>query len=407
MNIAPQSPPERSDDGTYRSNDSRLSVTSEDLSSETSSNEDDAAQAMGPVLNNPLADKPSTEAHENDNTSDASSRVSSDTESTNSWVNEDDEILTTTDLLDPYDWVTEPLPELTESQWEEYKFLRGKSMIPVRDEHDDIYRCLECAWEVEYGYCTHCKIWFDGIAPPDCEWRSGTPSEYSSESSEVAKHAPKNLSEHAKDATQDPEGQVDQAGTPEKLEMCSESLDSSESEIEVTETLENEADSTSCKSSKSDDKVGEWLRNIGPHLESVSDSAFKVFKATTCTSDPPDASFVHLSKAHSLDNEAITLLRLGRWDRKFFQQKVRREREQVQQTIKNLEDNLGCEKKETQRLENELSNLKEDLRTRTVEAGEYKKLQSELTANKMIVRAEWRSEELRLLHEKRKAREDN
>ena len=328
MNVAPQSPPDGSDDGTFRTDDTRLSVTSEDLSSETSS-EDDAAKAIGPVLNNPLASKPSTEAHKNDTASDANSRVSSDAGSTNSWVDEDDEILTTTDLLDPYDWVTEPLPELTESQWEEYNFLREKSMIPVRDENDAIYRCLQCAWEVEYGYCTRCKIWFDGIVPPDCEWRSASPSEYSSESSEVAKDAPKDLSELAKDAIQDPESQVDQVGTSENSEVCSETLDSSESERDETETLENETDSTSCKSNKTDDKVGEWLRNIGPRLESVKDSAFRVFKAATCISGPANAGLDHLSKAHSLDNEAITLLRLGRWEHEFLQRTVRRERKQV------------------------------------------------------------------------------
>ena len=230
LNVAPQSPPEGSDDGTFRSDDRRPSVTSEDLSSETSSSEDDAAQANGPVLNNPLADKPLMETRESDNASDANSHVSSDSGSTNSWVNEDDEILTTTDLLDPYDWETEPLPELTESQWKEYNFLKGKSMMPLRD--DGIYRCLECAWEVEYGYCLHCQICYDGIAPPDCEWRSSTRSEYFLKSSEVAKDAPKELSELPQDATQDPEGQVDQVGNPENPEINSGSLDSSENEKE-------------------------------------------------------------------------------------------------------------------------------------------------------------------------------
>ncbi|KAF2094564.1 hypothetical protein NA57DRAFT_60592 [Rhizodiscina lignyota] len=386
-NVAPQSPPEGSDDGTFRSDDTRLSVTSEELSS----SDDEPAPSSGPMPNNPLASRPSTDAQEDDAASDANSFVSNGTGSTNSWVDEDDEALTTADLLDPYDWETEPLPDLTESQPKEYDFLKRNGMIPIRDENDAIYRCLQCAWEVEYGYCPHCKIWFDGIAPPDCKWHSTTPCESSLELSDVAK-----------DAKYDPESQADQVVAWENSEIRPESSESSEiGEIEV------EADSTSCEPQEPGDKVGKWLRNIGPRLESLNDSAFRVFKAATCMSGPPEASLDHLSNAHSLDNEAITLLRLGRWDHEFFKQKVKIEREQVQHTVNNLEDQLRRERKEFQRVENELSNLKEELRTRTIEADEAKRLQSELAAYKMIAQAEWRSREMNSSHEKRKAPTDN
>jgi hypothetical protein len=89
-------------------------------------------------------------------------------------------------MHDPYDWETEPLPELTDSQLPEYSFLASEGIMPIRDETDAVYRCSQCVWEVEYGYCPRCRIWYDGIAPPDCEWRSQTPSEFSLDLSDTA-----------------------------------------------------------------------------------------------------------------------------------------------------------------------------------------------------------------------------
>ena len=52
----------------------------------------------------------------------------------------------------------------------------------------------------------------------------------------------------------------------------------------------------------------------------------------------------------------------------------------MQQTIKSLKDNLRYKKRQTQRLENKLSNLKKELRTQITKAEKYKRLESELTA---------------------------
>ena len=66
----------------------------------------------------------------------------------------------------------------------------------------------------------------------------------------------------------------------------------------------------------------------------------------------------------------------------------------MQQTIKSLKDNLRYKKRQTQRLENKLSNLKKELRTQITKAEKYKRLESELTAYKIIMRAEWRYVEI-------------
>jgi DNA gyrase/topoisomerase IV subunit A len=114
-----------------------------------------------------------------------------------------------------------------------------------------------------------------------------------------------------------------------------------------------------------------------------------------------DETQAHLSNARSLDNEAITQLRLDRWDHEFFKRKVEREQDQVQDTIKELENQLRLERKRVKQLELELKDMKEVLRIQTAQAEETESLQSEIDAYKSIAKAQWRSEVACQLHERR------
>lgn len=168
---------------------------------------------------------------------------------------------------------------------------------------------------------------------------------------------------------------------------------------------ENETVLATDKSKDTHDKVGNWLRNIEPRLESFNNSASILFGAAASTAGPsePNATLGPLSKAQTADHEAISQLRLDGWDHEFFKQRVKREQEEVQDTIKSLQDRLQREKTENKRLENELSEVKEGLGIRTISAEENKRLQSELTAYKMIAQAEWKSEMENPARQKRKA----
>lgn len=70
-------------------------------------------------------------------------------------------------------------------------------MMPIWDDDEGVYRCYECFWEVEDGYCHRCEITFDGIAPPDAAPPDVVPSDVAP--SDVA---PPNI---ATDGTHSPE----------------------------------------------------------------------------------------------------------------------------------------------------------------------------------------------------------
>jgi hypothetical protein len=138
-NVAPRSPLS----GSWPSDDSRESVPS---CSDFSDSESDSSV------------EPPSEPDER------ASLLCDSQSDTNSWAfNAKSEADTTSDLEDPWDWETEPLPPLENSEdTDDYNFLLRKGELPIRDEFDGVYRCSLCGWEVEYGRCPSCATWYDG-----------------------------------------------------------------------------------------------------------------------------------------------------------------------------------------------------------------------------------------------------
>jgi len=368
-NLSPQS----SSDDDFSSDDSCTSETSSSLSIIT---EDEITLATYDTSVK-MENVPEEDGHDEN----GSQSTIDSSASTNSWVNGSDDELTDPGLHDPYDWETAPLPELNDGRKEDFRFLRNNGKMPIRDEHEGVYRCLECAWEVEYGYCPRCQIWYDGIAPPDCEWHSSTDSEYSDDPDEYESDA----------AMQYPEA------VEQPLPFLPDSKDVSDSDEAASDETTSDVTPDQAQVAH-EDKVGQWLRNLAPRLESLNNSTFGLFTSSA----QQDSSRHHRREIRSrlatslcADKDAITELRLERWDHDLFRQMIEKERNEVQETIKQLETQLRNERQEVRRLKEEVALL-------TTAKDDAAKLKSELVAYKTIVRVkEWDEEVMRKRKERR------
>lgn len=156
--------------------------------------------------------------------------------------------------------------------------------------------------------------------------------------------------------------------------------------------------------SSSTDRVEDWLRSLGPCLESVNDSIFNVLRDATSIAGPLEsATQTHFWNARDLDSEAVTKLRLDRWNHEFFSKNVEREREEVQNTMEELETKFLREQDRARVLEAELKEVKKELDVQTRLAKEVENLRSEVNAFKVIAMIEWTPDSKSQLRPKRNA----